>query len=214
MMLAMSPHLDATHRLARPARGRAALTAGLLAVVLWSGLDAATPGVRRADGVAPSARALRQTPAAVRSAPVASALLGSVLLARQGLPTAIPPAVICPPITLSPLTLPAPAIGVAYSQTFTASGGIAPYTYVVATGSLPPGLALSSSSGVLSGIPTTSGTFTFSVLATDVNGCFVEVPFTMTVPVPVPALPPAVVVLLVLGLTAMGYLRLRQPRLQ
>ena len=53
------------------------------------------------------------------------------------------------------------------SYTFAPSGGTAPYTFAVATGStLPAGLTLSSS-GTLSGTPTSSGSYSFGVTATD-----------------------------------------------
>lgn len=52
---------------------------------------------------------------------------------------------------------------------FTASGGAAPYTFST-TDILPAGMTLSAA-GVLSGIPTVSGSFNFSVTATDANGC-------------------------------------------
>ncbi len=58
----------------------------------------------------------------------------------------------CPTITVSS-TLPNGTIGVAYNATITASGGTSPYTFAVASGALPPGLALSSG-GVISGTPT------------------------------------------------------------
>ena len=73
-------------------------------------------------------------------------------------------------ITLSPASLPGGTVGTAYSQTITASGGTAPYSYTVASGTPPPGLILSSA-GVLSGTPTTAGTFNFTVTATDANSC-------------------------------------------
>jgi uncharacterized repeat protein (TIGR01451 family) len=76
----------------------------------------------------------------------------------------------CPVITLSPPTLPGGTQGAAYSQTITASGGASPYTFAVTSGALPAGLTLSSG-GVLSGTPTGSGTFNFTVTATDVNNC-------------------------------------------
>ena len=55
-------------------------------------------------------------------------------------------------------------VGVTYSQTFTANGGAgtSSYTWSVSAGAAPPGLTLSSA-GVLSGTPTASGTFSFSV---------------------------------------------------
>src|SRR3546814_20423287 len=57
-------------------------------------------------------------------------------------------------------------LGTAYSQTFAASGGTAPYSYAVTAGALPAGLSLSSV-GVWSGTQTASGTFNFTVYATD-----------------------------------------------
>lgn len=71
-------------------------------------------------------------------------------------------------VALSPTTIAAPTVGVAYNQTFSASGGVAPYTFSV-TGALPAGLTLSSS-GVLSGTPTAGGSFNFTVRATDSSG--------------------------------------------
>jgi large repetitive protein len=71
-----------------------------------------------------------------------------------------------PTLTLTPATVPAGTAGTAYSQTFTASGGIAPYTYTL-TGALPAGLTFNPATGTLGGTPTVAGTFNFSVTATD-----------------------------------------------
>ncbi len=76
----------------------------------------------------------------------------------------------CPTITLAPSTLPEILAGVYYSQTITASGGTAPYTYAVTAGALPSGLTLSSG-GVLSGTTTAGGSFGFTVTATDSAAC-------------------------------------------
>ena len=58
-------------------------------------------------------------------------------------------------------------VGTAYNFQLTASGGVPPYTWAVASGStLPAGLALSSA-GVVSGTPTASGTFNPSIAVTD-----------------------------------------------
>jgi hypothetical protein len=51
-----------------------------------------------------------------------------------------------------------------------ANGGLAPFTYAVTSGSVPSGLFLASN-GSLSGTPTVLGTNTFTVTATDFNGC-------------------------------------------
>lgn len=53
-----------------------------------------------------------------------------------------------------------------YSQTLGAKNGVKPYTWNVASGTLPPGLSLSAA-GVLSGTPGGAGTFSFTVQVTD-----------------------------------------------
>jgi hypothetical protein len=71
-----------------------------------------------------------------------------------------------PTISLTPASLAAATAGTAYSQTLGASGGVGPWSYTVASGSLPPGLTLSSA-GALTGTPTAGGTFSFTLRATD-----------------------------------------------
>lgn len=63
-------------------------------------------------------------------------------------------------------TLPNATVGVAYSQTLTATGGTTPYTYSLTAGNLPDGLSLSPG-GVISGTPTKPGASSFTVTATD-----------------------------------------------
>jgi hypothetical protein len=73
-----------------------------------------------------------------------------------------------PAITISPSSLPPGTIGVGYNQTVTATGGTAPYTYAVSSGSLPPGLTLNTSSGAITGTPTGSpNIYPFAITATD-----------------------------------------------
>jgi len=57
--------------------------------------------------------------------------------------------------------------GVAYSQTLAATGGLVPYTWSIASGSLPDGVTLDTATGTISGTPTTPGTPLFTVRATD-----------------------------------------------
>jgi hypothetical protein len=60
-------------------------------------------------------------------------------------------------------------VGVAYSQTIYSTGGIPPYTYVLHTGALPPGLSLSASGGI-AGTPSVAGDYLFSIMMTDSAG--------------------------------------------
>ena len=84
--------------------------------------------------------------------------------------TIVIPAV-CPLITVNPASLPNPVLGVPYSQTILASGGAAPYSFAITAGALASGLSLNDSSGVISGTPSTSGAFNFTISATDANNC-------------------------------------------
>lgn len=62
------------------------------------------------------------------------------------------------------------AFGVFYDQFFTATGGTPPYIWSIVSGSLPPGLTLNTITGELSGVPTASGTFSYTVRVTDFLG--------------------------------------------
>jgi uncharacterized protein (TIGR03437 family) len=88
-------------------------------------------------------------------------------------------------LTLSPTTLSSAQVGTGFSQAFTATGGSGGYSYSL-VGTPPPGLGLSSN--VLSGTPTTSGTFPFSISEHDSLGGSVTNAYTLTV-----ANPPIVV---------------------
>lgn len=95
----------------------------------------------------------------------------------------------CPTITITPATVPGGTVGTAYNQTLTASGGTSPYTFAVATGSLPAGLTLSSS-GALFGTPTSASTASFTVVTTDAQGCTGSENYTITVGCPTIGLTP------------------------
>ena len=70
---------------------------------------------------------------------------------------------------------------VAYSNQLTVTGGTSPFTWSVSSGSLPPGLTLNASTGLLSGTPTTAGTYTFTVKVTDASGLSDTKPVTLTI---------------------------------
>jgi uncharacterized repeat protein (TIGR01451 family) len=72
-----------------------------------------------------------------------------------------------PTVTLNPA---AGQVSVAYSQQPAVSGGTAPYTWAVSAGSPPPGLALNTTTGLLSGTPTSVGSYPLTITATDSYG--------------------------------------------
>ena len=132
-------------------------TATGTAPITWSTTGALPPGItfNSASGV------LSGTPL------TAGTFSFSVVAANGTLPNATKPvSIVVAPIPVAPTisgTPPSGAISVPYSFSFTASG-TAPATWT-SSGTLPPGLTLNASTGAIAGIPTTAGSFTFSVTA-------------------------------------------------
>ena len=85
-------------------------------------------------------------------------------------------------VTASPL--PGGSLANAYSQTLAATGGLAPYSnWTVTAGALPAGLSLNAATGAISGTPTATGTFNFTVQVRDANSSpqTASKPFTLTI---------------------------------
>ncbi|TAK33725.1 MAG: hypothetical protein EPO21_12010 [Chloroflexota bacterium] len=74
------------------------------------------------------------------------------------------------PLTITTASLPNGQVGVAYSQTLAAVGGMPPYTWSLSVGILPAGLTLDPATGVISGTPTTASTRYFTVQVVDSAG--------------------------------------------
>ena len=89
-----------------------------------------------------------------------------------------------PALTIAPTSLANPAIGMAYSQAVTASGGTAPYAYAISAGALPAGLTLGAGTNVIGGTPTAAGSFSFTVKATDANSFAGTQLYSVTVAAP------------------------------
>ena len=86
------------------------------------------------------------------------------------------------PLTIGPATLPSVLATHAYSATVTASGGYGTVT-LQSSGTLPPGMnsQISGSTLTLSGTPTTAGTYTFTVYASDTLNQQATQTYTITV---------------------------------
>ncbi len=70
-------------------------------------------------------------------------------------------------LAITTTALPVGSEGVTYLEGIGASGGRPPYTWSLKSGSLPSGLAMQASSGVISGSPASQGTFNFTVAVQD-----------------------------------------------
>ena len=84
-------------------------------------------------------------------------------------------------LTLATATLPNGTVAKGYTPTQlpVPTGGSSPYTY--AATNLPPGIVLNPATGLLTGTPTTAGTYTFPVTITDADGNTVTTNFTIIV---------------------------------
>jgi Putative Ig domain len=77
--------------------------------------------------------------------------------------------VVTAPLSVTTTSLPSGAVGTAYSATLQSTGGTGTITWAVSVGSLPAGLSLNATSGMISGTPTTAGASNFTVKATDAS---------------------------------------------
>lgn len=103
------------------------------------------------------------------------------------------PFVINPPPVITTLEhLPNGTAGAAYAKALERTGGSAPFQWTIESGTLPAGLTLNSTSGVIGGIPTANGTATFTVRLTDDARVFTTKVFSLTIGTAVPATPSCV----------------------
>ncbi len=74
----------------------------------------------------------------------------------------------CQPLSItSPANMPDAMVNQAYSYQIQTSGGQAPITFTMVSGSMPQGLTMNDSTGAVTGTPTKFGTYTFTVQVTD-----------------------------------------------
>jgi CSLREA domain-containing protein len=144
--------------LGQPTQLTAAITAGTNVTYAWDFGDGQT-----GTGATPS-----HTYAA------AGAYLATVTASNSAGSRAASVAVVVDPVRITSAPPPSATYGAAYSHTF-AAGGPAPITWGLASGTLPPGLTLDLATGALSGTPTTPGSYTFTVRASNTAGAATQV---------------------------------------
>ncbi|MEZ5290966.1 MAG: FG-GAP-like repeat-containing protein [Vicinamibacterales bacterium] len=82
----------------------------------------------------------------------------------------------CVAVTIRPFTVPNGTVGESYAAAFS-TDGVPPTTLTF--GTLPPGLT--GTGAMITGTPTTSGSFSFTVAATDAAGCTGSASYTMRI---------------------------------
>lgn len=90
------------------------------------------------------------------------------------------------PLVISTKSLPVADAALAYSQKLQATGGTAPYTWSITSGTLPAGLTLDPQTGAISGTPTASGGGDVTFQVTDSAGKTATVTLSVTSVVPAP----------------------------
>ncbi len=136
-----------------------------------------------AKGTLPAGLTLNTSTGAITGTPTASGTFtlqvtdanGFSAASRCPFTIAATPSLTCPAIS-------AGGVGATFSSpAITVSGGTSPYTFSVASGTLPAGLTLNASTGAITGTPTAIGVFTIQMTDANgvvaVNGC----PFTIAV---------------------------------
>ena len=88
--------------------------------------------------------------------------------------------ILSPPLTVMPTTIPSGTVGQNYSVTFVGSGGLAPYSYSLELQPVP-GLFLDPSTGILSGKPTSGGTYNIEVEVEDLGAGMGFQKYTLTI---------------------------------
>src|ERR1700722_12820053 len=71
------------------------------------------------------------------------------------------------PVSITTASLPGAVVGTSYSAQLAATGGSGHYSWSISSDSLPAGLSLNTTTGLISGTPTKSGSLAFVVTATD-----------------------------------------------
>jgi hypothetical protein len=150
--------------------------------VTWS----ASAGTISNDGMFTAPKVNSNTPVVITATSGAdSAKLRDVIVA-VGASRASATVTVTPPNSLAIMTSAlAPAdIGAPYTTSLTATGGVPPYQWSLASGSLPSGIRLQNSSGMIAGTTGLAGSYPLTAKATDTSGHSATAAFILTVSSP------------------------------
>jgi hypothetical protein len=90
-----------------------------------------------------------------------------------------------PALTISINALANGTAGLAYTATLTIQNGTSPFNWSITVGALPQGLTLNSQTGTISGLPTATGNFPFTVSVTDGSGQTASAPLSLFINPPI-----------------------------
>ena len=135
-------------------------------------------------GALPGGLTIAPTTGFISGTPTTAGTFGFTLQVQDSRATTVTQALsitVAPLLRITTTSLPVVGLGVPYSQSVAATGGIAPYTWSVAVGALPNGLTLNSSTGAISGTPTVVGAFSFTLQVQDSLGAIATKALSITV---------------------------------
>jgi CSLREA domain-containing protein len=167
----------------------ASLPGGTLGTAYNQSVSASPAGsysYRVTSGALPGGLTLNPANGVITGTPTASGTYSFTIAATAGTcagSQSYTVTIVCSGVSFTTTTLPGAQAGVAYSQTL----GVNPagsYTFSLVTGNLPPGFTLNAATGVISGMATATGSYSFTVQALAVNGCGASQGYTLIVACP------------------------------
>ena len=139
-------------------------------------------------GVLPGGLTLNTTTGAITGTPTAAGTFSFTLQVRGAngatASRALSITITVASLQLTTTSLPAGSVGVSYSQSPVATGGVTPYTWSITRGALPRGLTLNTTTGAITGTPTAAGTFSFTLQVRGANAATSSQALSITVTAP------------------------------